>query len=113
MTDCQRARDLRLGEYVRAQFEAIGRRPRAGDVIHVYRDDVRPWLEDELLCPNRKAATCPDCAHLAERSRQPGVGARDEEALGRFVRSELFLANDPTLDRTVVTVGAAQVRDWL
>ena len=113
MADCQRALDLRLGEHVRAQFQAIGRRPRAGDVIRVYRDDVRPWLEDEALCPNRKAATCPDCAHLAERSRQHDDNARHDEALGRFVRSELFLANDPTLDRTVVAVGAAQVRDWL
>ena len=113
MANCQRAHDLRLGEHVRAQFGALGRKVRAADVVHVYRDDVRPWLEDEVLCPDRNAGTCPDCAHLAERSRQPGDGARHDEALGRFVRSELFLANDPTLDRTVVAVGAAQVRDWL
>ena len=113
MKNCQRSRDLRLGEHVRALFQAIGHRPRAGDVVHVYRDDVRPWLEDEALCPDRNATECPNCAHFAERMRQTGDRARHDEALGRFVRAELFNANDPTLERTVVAVGAAQVNDWL
>jgi hypothetical protein len=104
---------LRLGEHVRALFQAIGHRPKPGDVVHVYRDDVRPWLEDEILCPDRNAANCAACAHLAERTRQPGDQSRQDEALGRFVRAELFYANDPTLERTVVAVGASQVADWL
>ena len=113
LKNCQKSRDLKLGEHVRALFLAIGHRPKAGDVVHVYRDDVRPWLEDEVLCPDRNAAVCATCGHFAERARQPGNHASRDEALGRFVRAELFYANDPTLERTVVTVGAAQISNWL